>query len=161
MERLLAGVYEHLVTTTLERRLTELTPDLVQLSSLEPADAHEALTRHIAELASRALRAVGGADQAGIARQVEVANSIVKAIGALVPTPGLDDDGIAEPAQTLLAVAEPSGMPVPTTFPERPAVPLTTSALLVNGRGQPRVGHEINRELASADRVDLLCAFIK
>ncbi len=34
-------------------------------------------------------------------------------------------------------------------------------ALLVNGRDQPRVGHEIARELESADQVDLLCAFVK
>jgi len=31
----------------------------------------------------------------------------------------------------------------------------------VNGRDQPRIGSEVQRELASADRVDLLCAFIK
>lgn len=31
----------------------------------------------------------------------------------------------------------------------------------MNGRNQPRIGTEIQRELASADRVDLLCAFVK
>ena len=40
-------------------------------------------------------------------------------------------------------------------------MPLSTSALLVNGRDQPRIGHEVQREMASADRVDLLCAFVK
>ncbi len=35
------------------------------------------------------------------------------------------------------------------------------SALLVNGHGQPNIGGEVKSELASADQVDLLCAFIK
>ena len=53
------------------------------------------------------------------------------------------------------------GLPAVTVrFPPRPEVPLTASALLVNGRGQPRIGTEVQRELASADNVDLLCAFV-
>lgn len=40
-------------------------------------------------------------------------------------------------------------------------MPLSESELLVNGRRDLRVGSEINRELASADRVDLLCSFLK
>ncbi|TDE49942.1 hypothetical protein E1295_20055 [Nonomuraea mesophila] len=46
-------------------------------------------------------------------------------------------------------------------FRPRPAVPLTGSALLVNGRVQPEIGLELKRELASADHVDLLCAIVK
>jgi HKD family nuclease len=43
----------------------------------------------------------------------------------------------------------------------RPETPLASNALLVNGRDQPSIGTEVKRELASADRVDLLCAFVK
>ena len=96
-----------------------------------------------------------------ISRQVELANRIVAAIGDLAPETATNADAIAEPAQTLLAVAEPRSVPGPASFPDRPATPLSTSALLVNGRGQPRIGYEVTRELASADDVDLLCAFIK
>ena len=54
----------------------------------------------------------------------------------------------------------PTGLAQPVPLP-RPEVPLSTSALLMNARNQPRIGSEIRRELASADRVDLLCAFVK
>jgi superfamily II DNA or RNA helicase/HKD family nuclease len=37
---------------------------------------------------------------------------------------------------------------------------LSESALLINGRNQPSIGHEVNRELSTADHVDLLCSFI-
>ena len=65
------------------------------------------------------------------------------------------------PAISLLALAALGPTPAPVRFPPRPEVPLTASALLVNGRGQPRIGTEVQRELASADSVDLLCAFVR
>jgi superfamily II DNA or RNA helicase len=154
------GLYEQLVTDRLSKDLATV-PDMVQLGTLDPADAHEVLTRHIARLASQALRIAGGSDQVGISRQVELANRIVAAIGDLAPETATDEDAVAEPARTLLAVATPRNVPGAASYPERPATPLSTSALLVNGRGQPRIGYEVTRELASADEVDLLCAFIK
>ncbi|SNS79227.1 Superfamily II DNA or RNA helicase [Geodermatophilus pulveris] len=155
------GLYEHLVTDRLSKGLAATPADLVQFGGLDPADAHETLTRHVADLAGRALRAAGGGDAAAVSRQVELANRIVAAITAVAPDSVEHDAAVPDPARTLLAVAPPSGVPGPVAFPERPAVPLSTSALLVNGRGQPRIGYEVTREMASADRVDLLCAFVK
>jgi HKD family nuclease len=43
----------------------------------------------------------------------------------------------------------------------RPAIPLRHSDLIVNGPKDLRVGREIERELASADRVDVLVSFVK
>ena len=56
---------------------------------------------------------------------------------------------MADVAQHLLAVAPPPSTPAPVAFPARPEVPLSTSALLVNGRGQPRIGYEVEREVMS------------
>src|SRR4051794_11437784 len=126
------GLYEHLVTDRLAADLAATTPDLIQLGTLDPADAHETLTRHIpelagpalprpapparadpqeplprhiAELAGRALRAAGGGDATAISRQVELANRIVAAIGDLAPDMADKDDAVVEPARTLLAIA--------------------------------------------------------
>ena len=44
---------------------------------------------------------------------------------------------------------------------ERPSTPLSDAALLTNAHGEPGVGHEIRAELASADRVDVIMAFVK
>ena len=156
-----AGLYEHLVTGGLQERLATTEPTLLQLAALDPADSHEALTRHIAELTSRALRMAGGSDAAGVSRQVELTNRIVASISALAAEAVSANDVVVEPPRTLLALAQPSPVPGPASFPDRPATPLSASALLVNGRGQPRIGSEVARELASADDADLLCAFIK
>lgn len=157
-----SGLYEHLVTSELDGDIADLPSERLKLHSLEPADAHEALNRHLGELLGRALRGVGGSDAQGIARQVVLANRLIRTLGELAPEIiDADAAAVVAPAQQLLAVAEPAGVPDAERFPERPTVPLSTSALLVNGRGQPRIGFEVVRELASADHADLLCAFIK
>ena len=161
MGDLTPGLYEHLVTSGLSEQLDQTDTDLVQLGALDPADAHEALARHITQLTSRALRLAGGDGQVGVSRQVELANQIVLAISALSQDVAAPPEAITEPGRNLLAVVDRAGTPGPVRFPARPAISMTTSALLVNGRGQPHIGHEVNRELLSADRVDLLCAFIK
>ena len=43
----------------------------------------------------------------------------------------------------------------------RPHISLRESSLLVNGHRDYQVGSEVARELVSADRVDLLCAFVR
>ena len=43
----------------------------------------------------------------------------------------------------------------------QPLVPLSSADLLVNARGEPSVGMAIEREIHSADRIDLLCAFVR
>ncbi|WBB77262.1 DUF3427 domain-containing protein [Micromonospora sp. WMMD882] len=155
------GVYEHLITRELAERLRHVDPALVAHGALEPADAPDVLARHLATLARRALRAVpGGADQ--LVRQVEVANRIAAGIAALAPAATGVEDEITDARRLLHAIAAPPTSPaVAAGFPVRPSAPLTTGTLLVNGRGQPRIGHEVVREMASAEQVDLLCAFVK
>jgi hypothetical protein len=105
---------------------------------------------------NRALRSAGGTDVASIERQVQLANEIARAVEALAPTMGDDDDLVAPTNDVLMALATPDKLPAGSArFPDRPEVPLSSSALLVNARDQPRIGTEVQRELASADQVDL------
>lgn len=161
MTDLPTGAYEHVVTRGMQQQLARLDPDLVQRVTLDPADAHEALTRHIATLARRALRTVPGHGPDRLARQVQLANRLADVIKAALPRAVEPDDLVAASHELLTAIAERPPAPEPVTFPIRPETPLAAGALLVNGRRQPRIGTEVSREMASVDQVDLLCAFIK
>ncbi|MFG1762915.1 DUF3427 domain-containing protein [Micromonospora parva] len=154
------GVYEHLITRELANQLQHVDPALIQHHKLDPADAHNALARHIATLAARALQAVPGGDDK-LHHQIEMANQIADAIAALSPKAATEQDQVTDAKHLLHAIAAPPTPPAEPTFPQRPTTPLSTGALLVNGRHQPRIGHEVNHEMASAESVDLLCAFIK
>ncbi|MFC0007349.1 DUF3427 domain-containing protein [Micromonospora siamensis] len=154
------GIYENLITQRLAKRLHDVDPELVQHDRLDPADTPDLLARHIATLARRALLAVGGGDDK-LARQVALTNQIAESIAQADPRAVDADDQIGDARRLLHAIAAPATPPATPTFPVRPTTPLSTGALLVNGRHQPRIGHEVAHEMASADEVDLLCAFIK
>ena len=64
------------------------------------------------------------------------------------------------PAQ-LLSLARPGAPGVVARRVTRPSTPLADAALLTNSHGEPSMGAELRAELDTADRVDLLCAFVK
>lgn len=152
------GLYEQLVTAGLARRLAGH-GDLAQVRHLDQLEAPEVLAAHLAALTRRALRSMRGDDR--LAAQIELVNRLAAVLADVLPDAAEPDDLVATSRELLLAVTRsrtPTGEP---TFPARPETPLSASALLVNGHGQPSVGHELRRELASADQVDLLCAFVR
>ena len=162
MTDLTAGAYEHLITQGIDQKLAEIDHRLIDRAELDPADSHQVLSRHITALTERALKSVAGQGAARLNAQLDLVNHIVTAIQAAaahrVVQPG---DFLVQPAKLLTAIANPPLAPAEVTFPVRPETPLASGALLTNGRGQPRIGTEVNREMASADEVQLLCAFIK
>ncbi|MEV6341865.1 DUF3427 domain-containing protein [Actinoplanes sp. NPDC051851] len=161
MTELAHGVYDHVVTRRLASHLNGIDADLIARDTLDPADSHEVLARHIADLARRALKAVSGDGPDRLANQLSLTNRIATAIAEAAPRAVLDEDLLTTPAEALTAVVARPPAPREVRFPDRPGIPLSVGALLTNGRNQPRIGTEVVKEMASADSVDLLCAFIK
>lgn len=148
------GLYEALVTLGLEDVLDPASSDL---EGLDPASAPEVLARHLHAVARRALRRVSGAGEVQREAQVALVNRIVR----LLSDEGLTDrdDAVSTPHRQLLSVSAPGTPQAPPLV--RPQTPLSTSDLLVNARDEVRIGAELVREIPSADRIDLLCSFIK
>ncbi|RSM45420.1 DUF3427 domain-containing protein [Actinoplanes sp. ATCC 53533] len=162
MTDLTEGAYEHIITRGIELKLAAIDRDLVDRAAPDSADSHQILSRHLTAITERALKAVPGQGAARLTAQVELVNRITEAIkAAAAPRVVQPDDFLSTPAELLTAIVPRPPAPAQVTFPVRPETPLAASALLTNGRGQPRIGAEVNKEMASADEVQLLCAFIK
>lgn len=140
---LVIGLHERV----LERRLQELIDNRADASAdiktVDAADAPHVLSRHVAGHLAHALAAVEEGDR------VDLVNRI---LGLLPENPDVVLDG----PQQLLSLYPSQAQP-----PARPTTPLSDVALLTNSPRDPQLGTELKRELASADRVDLLCAFVK
>ncbi|MBB5871254.1 superfamily II DNA or RNA helicase [Allocatelliglobosispora scoriae] len=134
--------------------------ELVKVRSLDPVDADVPLARHIAALTRKALRSVRGEPDERLSRQLEIVNRVTELLIELAPEVVAPEAMVAASSE-LLAIAARRELGGTVHFPERPIVPLNASALLMNGHGQPQIGFELQRELASTRSVDLLCAFVK
>ncbi len=143
-DELVPGLHERLLTEPLARRLVALRSIL---RDVDPAEQAQVLGEHVGRATARAL-----------ARQpAEQRVALTNRLLALLE----DAEPVAPGPQHLLAVAREVQTGVWQLDQTRPAVPLSRPALLTNATSDPKLGHELRAELASADGVDLLCAFVK
>ena len=154
------GLYEQLVTEELTRLLARLAPAQVAQSGLHVADAHLAVAGHLRRVLERVLRAIPEDER--LARQAELSNALLTWLREVSGAESVTaDDALAVPLSLLREI---KALDRGTAFARDtlpPLVPLSAADLLVNARGEPSVGAAIEREIHSADRIDLLCAFVR
>lgn len=150
------GLRDELLTRQLEAELRELGLDRAQLEALEPGEGSVRLARYLAEIASRLVAQVD--DDDALLEQVQHVNRL---LAHLAPSPAdADPRAVVTPPQKLLGIFPPTtGLHRPE-LPPHPVIPLGEAELLSNAPGQPNLGQLVRQECRSADRVDLLCAFI-
>lgn len=129
----------------------------VQLAALDPNVVPELLAQTLTQQLTLALESLKkDDDQDRLTKQLGLANQFLK----LLRSVGRDEPNLPIPTQRLLSLQKGVGLGEPASI-ARPSIPLTSSDLLVNGRREPSIGHELQREIASADRIDLIVAFLK
>jgi len=150
------GAYEHALTRELERALELIEADRRQLGLIGDDESGLVVARHIAQELSRVLHGTSIKDRAEVARGL--GDRLLEVIAEFARANNQDetpvlDQRLAPPPRRLLSIHK--GQP-----PVRPATPLSTSTLLTRNRAEPALGREIACELASADRVDAIVAFV-
>jgi superfamily II DNA or RNA helicase len=152
------GLYDDLLTERLRLELERLGDGkLVPLfGKLESALLPDYLTRFLASRLHQAFSAYG---EKRDGKQVALANRVLESLSA-------GDEELAYLLQEKIALSDQqelleelsSGGGGPTL---RPVTELSSSSLLTGAPGLPQLGREIELELASADRCDMLVAFVK
>ncbi|MEU8467033.1 DUF3427 domain-containing protein [Streptomyces sp. NPDC029006] len=151
-----AGVYEELVTRRLQHRLHQL--DSTTWKAVDAEVSEESTPHVLARYISEAVRTRLG--QLPRDKQVDAANAVIRSLASHAPDPEMDQlvDAIADGPRQLLALAKREA---PGVYAVRPLTPLSETALITNAPDDPSLGAELRAELATADRIDLLCAFVK
>ena len=157
MEEVTRGLHEALVTEGLRVRLAALPdPDAVEQRALAAAEAADRIAWHVSREIERSLADVGENDRAQVG--IEVARSLLQRLGNLVAA---DPEALpVDPGTVLEAVLgrrlDGSLEPI-----ERPMIPLLDTTLLTNAPGEPNLWSQLRSEVHSADRVDVIMAFIR
>lgn len=152
------GLYEVLITEALKRELDGLEPDLVDRAPLEAVETADRLAFHLGRVLTTALESVSEEDRVEVG--LRLATQLVEQIGTVVEDPSLSGERPGAPGAVLRAVTGrlPDGRP--EAIPS-PLLPLLDTALLTNAPGEPRVGAQLLAEIPSAQRIDLVMAFIR
>ncbi|MFM2221198.1 MAG: hypothetical protein RLZZ553_946 [Verrucomicrobiota bacterium] len=153
-----AGFCDDLLTLHLREAISDLRAEGIEslLGKVEPAQLPDYLTRFLAAKLSEAIHAYGAKDAT---RQVELANAVIDLLGRksdelayLLQEKITTDDQWDVLKEVDVSPTEPS---------PRPLTQLSSSSLLTGAPGLPQLGKEIELELATAHRCDMLVSFVK
>jgi HKD family nuclease len=148
------GLYESLLTQRLHQALAgrrDLHPDF---AFVDEGEQPLTIARHLTSVIERALHAAPTPqDRAELVQRILAAladpDTMVEALHQREP-------GKIERLDEVRAANRLAVAPLP-----RPATPLADTALTTTAPNEPPLAAELRAELASADQVDLLCAFVK
>lgn len=142
-------------------------PDTVCLDSLDSADSHDYLAQYIYRVLRQGLAHVRPAsglkseadkNASRIQCQIDICNKIISLLHQ-AGIEGFEDAKVSSDAKRLLAILENAA--TISQPPVRPDTPLALGALLTGTRQDPSLVSQLQKEIVSADSVDILCSFIK
>lgn len=154
------GLYEALITEALASELSELpsTQHAVR-SELRAAEAPDRVALYLGRIIERVVASLDERERPK--SSVLIARRLVESLCEILSSDQVPlTDRLIEPAMVLRSITTflPDGTAAPI---EQPLIPLLDTTLLTNAPDEPRVGSQINQEIYSADRIDLVMAFIR
>jgi superfamily II DNA or RNA helicase len=156
------GLHEALVTRKLRSRIerARLEGWLVEWATIDDAAMAFILARHIHDRVRDRIAGIPLSAQDRRGMQINLANRLLSALEA-DPADADGETMVDSAAQLMLEVGEPLNQDRVWKPTQRPGIPLRNSVLLVNGHKDLQIGTQVALEIQSADRVDLLCAFVR
>jgi hypothetical protein len=153
MSDLSYGIYEELLTSALQKRISEHDDDrsIAQLESLEEKLLPDFLTRSLHEHIRRKISGINSQTE-----RYHLANQILD----LLHDDTDDPDSIIsfiDSEENLLTSVHPKAEEKPL----RPSVPLRSPSLFTGATGSPQLSKELELEFETANRIDFLVSFIK
>lgn len=158
------GLYEQVINHQLGQELFKVAPERKALSPIDSAEASKILSQYAGEVLQKGLNILQ--DKGGdIGAQVSLVNQIIALIQRSTQENDFSQLGVASQAEQLLALLDEKDPLLATgktalSLP-RPETSIAQSSLFTGAVHEPQMYTELKKEIASADRVDMLVSFIK
>ena len=150
------GLYEQLLTLGTEGELAAMAdPRLYSVEPVDSEDAHVVVAQFLEHILASGLATFRGSEAKE--RQQRLVEQIIATLTQELGQDWATRLSIATPLRRLLAIHTQHH----DTTAGRPDTPLAHSALLTGTRLDPSLGSQLRKEIATADRVDILCSFIR
>ena len=158
------GLYEQVINEEIGGELNALPAQRCATAAIDKAEASQILAQYLAEVAQKGLDDL--ADKGGdVTAQIELVNQLIRTIEKTTQEADfapLRVDGRAEQLLALLRENDPLLVMDRTAGDlPRPETSLARSSLFTGALNEPQMFSELKKEIACADRIDMLVSFIK
>ena len=158
-----AGLYDQIISRSLSRELGSIPDVCKSVQKLDEAEAPQALAGYVAQAVRAALEAIPAGAEDHAARQIELVNSVMDILAR--QRDDLTGRQVDERAEKLLQVLreDDPGRITGLTAAKmpRPETPMAVSSLFTGAAHEPQMFTELQKEIMSADRIDMLVSFVK
>lgn len=151
--KLVPGLYESLVNEFIDAGISDAAAQRlhVETRTLNSGDSHTYLAQYLADHIRKTFISFPQAER--LQRQLELANRVLNVLSESSPEAFDKERSRILRTELLLMLSD--------TQLQRADTPLSTSCLMTGTRQDPTLVSQLRKEIASADRVDILCSFIK
>ena len=162
-----AGLYEEIISEALQTQLQQLQGYDAQKSKIDPEEAHSILSKYTGAVIRRALRVLREdlhQESEALVQQVALCNKIIELLSKATKQDDLLNQKISQQHELLLSLylrINTMGALAKEKKPLRPVTPLSESALFTGASVEPDMVSELNKEILTSDRIDILMSFIK
>ena len=153
--KLVTGLYESVVTRALKENIDQIKEQYeVKIGNLDSDESHFTLTLHLTKLIANSLAGIKGEDR--LERQSQFCNKVLEVIGEHDKGFDSNNERIIDDLKYLFEVYDPTGKQH-----KRPTTPLSNACLFTGTNNDPSLESQLRQEILTADRIDILCSFIK
>lgn len=153
------GLYEQVISVTLQAELEALSNEsIIDQEKLNTAEAPDRLAMYVGKLVERVVAGLNEKDRLNVSR--ELVNSLIEVAKEYAPRADLEIDKLPEDLAVLRGIFG-IGQDGDATKLARPLTPLLDTTLITNDRNEPKIAAQIKGEIHSADRIDVVMAFVR
>ena len=152
-ENLEPGLYDVVLSERFSQAIKNDPSLLAYKDPLENDSGVRLLSQYLNKLIERALTGQKTAKE-----QIELTNHLIQIIAQYAPELVQESDSATSDLLKELTQRISISAKTPT---RRPQIPLSHSELLTNASNDHRIGHELKREIESANEIDILVSFIR
>lgn len=157
------GLYEQVINKEIESELALTAEDQKLSQKIDTAEASGILTGYISEVIKKSLDKVS--DGENVSAQVELINKIVSVLSGETGD-DIEQLAVTEDAEQLIALLSSDDPMVKLGRRKakdivRPETSVAQSSLFTGAVHEPQMFSELKKEIATADRIDMLVSFIR
>ncbi len=162
MKKLQNGLYEQVISVEMDEALRNISEESKYTESIGADEAPAILSSYLERVIKVGLEVIQEKTD-NVSKQVELVNRIISMVNSC--TDGSEEDIVSEKAEQLKAILQDAPLTSLTNKTAknlvRPETSIAMSSLFTGAHREPNLYTEINKEIGSCDRIDMMVSFIR